>query len=451
MIRKKRIHCLLLALALFFTFPLAAQAAEADLVVLVGDIDNLGFGWPEGFDVFSGQSTPSHSFPWETKADDAAGTDRIMVGTSYKGNPPAGEDGYTGSTNRSGNWPEAIKMKYDLSGIQVKSATLQMFVDDFQAPVWKSKMQVTINGKRASFLEDVLNSLNQTGPIGKLITVQIPAEFLAEVVKGELEIYIDDPTTGAGDGYAIDFVRLLINPYQYKYTGQVIGKIVDKETGKPLVGVTLSAGQTAEGLTVQNGSYILKGVPAGLAVIKASKPGYLPQMLTVNLEANERAELDFQLEKAPISKGSSKISAMIGGISHYDMLSSGEGFKEDGALDVFFVADLFDLAGKTITQVEIRNTNGLFSVWDTIPNNGMWVLGVAKAEKPNYILNEGNGMVKIPVEKNKEKLYLYVTDNGSFAGKNTDYQITISFSDGSKLETVIDREGKKEKENVIKV
>lgn len=446
---KKRIYCLLLALALCFIFPLAAQAAEADLVVLVGDIDNLGFGWPEGFDVFSGQSTPGHSYPWEARADDAPGTDRIMVGTSYRGNPPAGEDGYTGSTARPGNWPEAIKMKYNLNGIQVKAATLQMFVDDFQVPVWQSKMQVTINGKRAGFLEDVLNSLNQTGPIGKLITVQVPAAFLAEVAKGELEICIDDPTTGAGDGYAVDFVRLLINPYQYKYTGQVLGKVVDKETGNPLAGVILSAGQTIESLTIQNGSYLLKGVPAGLAVIKASKPGYLPQILTVNLEASQKAELDFELSKAPVSRDSGRVSAMIGGISHYDMLSSGEGFKEDGALDVFFVADLFDMVGKTITGVEIRNINGLFSVWDTTPNNGMWVLGIAKAEKPSHILNESSGIVKIPVEKNKEKLYLYATDNGSFAGKNTDYQLIISFSDGSKIQTMIERENTKG--NIIKL
>ncbi len=37
---------------------------EADLVVRTGDINNLGFGWPAGFDPFSGESTPPHPFPW---------------------------------------------------------------------------------------------------------------------------------------------------------------------------------------------------------------------------------------------------------------------------------------------------------------------------------------------------------------------------------------------------
>src|SRR5690606_40875234 len=31
---------------------------EADLLVQLGGIDNLGFGWPKGLDPFSGESTP---------------------------------------------------------------------------------------------------------------------------------------------------------------------------------------------------------------------------------------------------------------------------------------------------------------------------------------------------------------------------------------------------------
>ena len=114
---------------------------------------------------------------------------------------------------------------------RVKSAILQMFVDDFQSPVWKSNFQATINGRRAPFLEDVLNSLDQTGPIGKLITVQIPEEFLGELKSGVLTINIDDPTTGAGDGFAVDFVRLLINPKTMTNTGTVSGTVTDEETG----------------------------------------------------------------------------------------------------------------------------------------------------------------------------------------------------------------------------
>jgi hypothetical protein len=55
---------------------------EADLVVRTGDINNLGFGWPPGFDPFSGDSTRPHKFPWNPGPDEPDGTDRIMLGSA---------------------------------------------------------------------------------------------------------------------------------------------------------------------------------------------------------------------------------------------------------------------------------------------------------------------------------------------------------------------------------
>src|SRR5271165_3423902 len=44
-----------------------ANGPEADLVVRTGDINNLGFGWPDRFDPFSGKSTPGHGYPWDSR------------------------------------------------------------------------------------------------------------------------------------------------------------------------------------------------------------------------------------------------------------------------------------------------------------------------------------------------------------------------------------------------
>jgi hypothetical protein len=52
---------------------------EAELIIRVGDIDNLGFGWPEEFNPFSGKDTDAHGYPWEPNEDDPQGTDRIFV------------------------------------------------------------------------------------------------------------------------------------------------------------------------------------------------------------------------------------------------------------------------------------------------------------------------------------------------------------------------------------
>ncbi|MDD1760295.1 MAG: hypothetical protein LUQ44_06785, partial [Methanothrix sp.] len=113
-------------------------------MVRTGDIDNLNFGWPEGFDPFSGQSTPAHSYPWTIDQNDPSGTDRIFVVSSYNGTPPRGSEGYTSSTSRPDNSVQPIDLSFDAKGIEIHSAIMQMFVDDFQAPVFGANYQVKL-------------------------------------------------------------------------------------------------------------------------------------------------------------------------------------------------------------------------------------------------------------------------------------------------------------------
>ncbi len=301
---------------------LITNSIDSDMIVLVGDMDNLGFGWPPGFDVFSGNPTPVHSYPFQPGAQDPPGTDRIMVGTSYNGTPPSGQDGYTRTTKRPANLPQAINIEYDLKDVKVNSAIIQMFVDDFQSPIRKSKFQVTLNGQRALFMEDVLNTLVQSGPIGKLITVQVPSDFLSMVRSGQLNISIDDPTTGAGDGFAIDFVRLLINPH-ITTVGNVSGIVTDNSTGSPLKGVVISASGTVITKTISDGTYVLRGVPAGLVVVNASKKGYIPQSKSVDLVEGSDMTLDFALQ--PVPKVNNTIVKNNDG---YDLITYVDGLKD---------------------------------------------------------------------------------------------------------------------------
>src|SRR5215831_7604407 len=73
---------------------------EADLVIRTGDINNLGFGWPQGFDPFSGKSTPLHGYPWKPPAGAPEGTDRIMLGSAVTPEDVRSRpgDGYANST-----------------------------------------------------------------------------------------------------------------------------------------------------------------------------------------------------------------------------------------------------------------------------------------------------------------------------------------------------------------
>ncbi|HEY6124663.1 MAG TPA: hypothetical protein VIV63_08435, partial [Steroidobacteraceae bacterium] len=118
------------------------NAKEAELLVQVGDIDNLGFGWPFQFDPFAGKSTPTHRFPWAPEADDPPGTDRIMVNSGASA-MVVSHDGYTRETYRPDNEPQPLTIEFDPAGVVVKGAVLQLFVDDFQAPMMKTRFSVT--------------------------------------------------------------------------------------------------------------------------------------------------------------------------------------------------------------------------------------------------------------------------------------------------------------------
>ena len=61
-----------------------AGGPEADLLVRTGDINNLGFGWPQGFDPFSGKSTPSHDYPWKPPAGAPAGAGSVGAASAPK-------------------------------------------------------------------------------------------------------------------------------------------------------------------------------------------------------------------------------------------------------------------------------------------------------------------------------------------------------------------------------
>jgi hypothetical protein len=269
---------------------------EAALLVRHGSINNLGFGWPRGFDPFSGASTPPHRYPWQANPKAAQGTDRIMVVSSYRGKSPFHPDGYTNTTRRPDNNPVPIPITFTPPKFPIHAAVLQVFVDDFQSPVWKSRFQATMNGWRLPEFEAILNSLNQTGPIGKLVTYQLPAQVVKTLDTGKLTILVDDPTTGAGDGYAFDFFRLLINPRDRKYQGTLTGCVRDEAEGKPIGGATVSAGGVVTTQTAADGTYKLDGVPAGLATVIFSGDCYQRKTMTTDLLAGQIQQVDARLK-----------------------------------------------------------------------------------------------------------------------------------------------------------
>ena len=201
---------------------------EAEYIIRVGDVDNLNFGWPESFDPFCGRMTEGHYFPWEAIPDDLPGFDRILLSSKFN---PAREqkcftDGYTGSFDPVKSKPVPWSMPTEaLKGVTIQNAYLQIFIDDFQSPTFCSRFQLTINGKRFIEGEKVLNAIDQTGPVGKLISIPFTEEFYPVFTGSNTVSFLIDESTGAADGFAVDFIRLLVNrKRENSCRGNIVGE-----------------------------------------------------------------------------------------------------------------------------------------------------------------------------------------------------------------------------------
>lgn len=271
---------------------------EADLLVRTGDINNLGFGWPPGFDPFSGNSTPPHPFPWTPRPGSPPGTDRIMMGSAVmeKDMWSRAHDGYSQRTHREDTIPQPITLAVGALPDKIDAVLFQIFVDDFQAPVFHSHFQVTLSGTRIPSFETAINSLEQTGPIGKLVSLRLLPEYWPLLRSGNVSLLIDDTTTHVPDGYAIDFVRILVNPHSSKYQVTVLGSVIDAEKHSPITGATVSAALESA-TTDRSGHCELRGLPAGLVVASANAPGYDEDSVSVDLVAGQTGKAEFKLHR----------------------------------------------------------------------------------------------------------------------------------------------------------
>lgn len=164
------------------------DTSEAELMVRVGSINNVGFGFEEGMNPFTAKEQWSHTYPFEPGARTADGTDRIMLGRSFTGENADGYSGYWAQDPEAAT-TRPITLEYEASGLNVRNALLQIVVDDFQAIRFGSHFVVTINGQDAPYIAEVLNHIDQSGPVVQLISVEIPERVLAGCVGNALVIY----------------------------------------------------------------------------------------------------------------------------------------------------------------------------------------------------------------------------------------------------------------------
>lgn len=143
----------------------------------------------------------NHGFPFSPSSD-YAGTDQIYVGSTQTGF----HDGYSGANERL-NGPQSISMDYSslVIGGGIQSLTLGFMADDFQNAVFGQPFTARINGVVNDTLTNLLNSLDQTGPVLQFVSIGLDVGSLDP--SHVLTLTIDQGGDG-GDGWAIDFLTI---------------------------------------------------------------------------------------------------------------------------------------------------------------------------------------------------------------------------------------------------
>jgi hypothetical protein len=118
-----------------------------------------------------------------------------------------------------------------------------------------------------------------------------------------------------------------------------------------------------------------------------------------------------------------------------DLVGASKTPGPDGANDWVFPITLSGIQQR-ITGITIQNTDGIYSLWDTIPGSNSWLIGVA--DRNGRILNRSDGSVSFTISGPTD-LYLYVCDNSSLADGNTNYRVIITLEDRSTVSRDIPR------------
>jgi TonB-dependent starch-binding outer membrane protein SusC len=97
-----------------------------------------------------------------------------------------------------------------------------------------------------------------------------------------------------GMGMSVFLAALSIVPLQAQESGAIRGRVSDETTQRPLQGATISVGSRVT-VSQPDGSYVLKGVPAGTDTLRARMIGYSPAVQAVTVESGQTLDIDITL------------------------------------------------------------------------------------------------------------------------------------------------------------
>ncbi len=126
-------------------------------------------------------------------------------------------------------------------------------------------------------------------------------------------------------------------------------------------------------------------------------------------------------------------TARILGPGRWDLVGPYELLSGNGRRDWRIALSLWGVHGMVVAM-RVENVGGMRAVWDTVPRNGHWLLGVMRGDR---LLNLPDGSVNISLDGPSEDLTLLVEDNGSLSGARTGFRVVVEMADGRILTAMV--------------
>jgi len=137
-------------------------------------------------------------------------------------------------------------------------------------------------------------------------------------------------------------------------------------------------------------------------------------------------------ETEPETGQSKGLEVTFMGKGDRDIVGRNERLSGNGKTD-WRVGIVLESSG-TVVEMKVTNVKGPDGGWDTIPENGKWLLAVTR---PNgEVLNRSNGSIRIPVTSSSNYV-LWLEDNESLVNSETRSVLTVIYDDGRKMEQEI--------------
>jgi Outer membrane protein beta-barrel family/CarboxypepD_reg-like domain/TonB-dependent Receptor Plug Domain len=182
------------------------------------------------------------------------------------------------------------------------------------------------------------------------------------------------------------------------FAGTIKGLVIDKKTGEPLVGASITIQNTKLGTSVNlNGSFEIKGIPEGKYICKVQYVGYLGEQKSFEIEkTNSVVKLDFSLNEN--SNELSEITVSATADRETDNSARRSEQKSDNVLNIISAKTIQLLPDITVANI-LQRVSGV-SVVRNSTGDGQYAVIRGMDKRYNYTTING---VKIPSPDNKNR------------------------------------------------